>query len=719
MKPTIISTAALCLLLSTLPSFVLGRFEMAFDNYLYGEGRAPQYRAYDDQSCNRIPPITSDPRVVMSIAMRSTPEGIDIGYNTRPPPAIAFYFDPNPAAPGPQHCLDSQLVMVARYYGMPESQEFFFSPLGEITHFKVVDEGSYPWRMWDENVGYENGDIGRIGTVIWATGEGWRRRRGTDVMIRDVGYDWQPVIRAGQDWITSEDPDSGSSGEGEGNVARVGDILDDDDDGESSNSDTLMLRRLPPRQPYNPAVQEEEEQEDSPGFSPPRGLRASRQRANDGENLGYSPLINPSMEDHDGYAGSVDFEFPEEEEEAFRDYTDPDEMARQEMYHTRRIFQLADLQRQQQRMAMMEPVTFNGRLMQGRNDAIVAGNYTAIPESQRHRSYGDLVSNGWYIDPEQELRARWQEYMRIAFLRFKEQHGIAAGVTVEQLTERERGLFVDFLRRDGTPMFFQDSYMRPIINSHAQQQLINSFGLPPALPDQQAANLRPNPFLRIEEDLEDAIRDGGRRVAAQRERERAAQDRYNRRIEQLRRQNEIANNRARQITMVRDPNWANQRRRQRQRRRRPLRQDDLGFVIDSDAEGFENYAGARSRIMRNQPGARRVNRNLEQEINAWDDLIVEADDEYEAGWNIPDLEPPAPVPQPLVDGGGWEGFQPPAFNFGGVIPPELLRRPPSPSTEPGDNPRNMAEEEGEEVIDPDAPLPRFQRFNSAASSSPE
>ncbi|KAF3285609.1 hypothetical protein TWF132_009471 [Orbilia oligospora] len=710
MKPTIVLTAALCLLLSTLPSFVLGSFEMAFDNYLYGEGRAPQYRAYDDQSCNRIPPITSDPRVVMSIAMRSTPEGIDTGYNTRPPPAIAFYFDPNPTAPGPQHCLDSQLVMVARYYGMPDSQEFFFSPLGEITHFKVVDEGSYPWRMWDENVGYENGDIGRVGTVIWATGEGWRR---TNVMVRDVGYDWQAVIRAGQDWITSEDPDSESSREGEGNVARVGDIIDDDDDdGESSGSDTLALRRLPPRQPYNRAVEEEEEEEDSAGFTPPHGLRAPRQRASDEENMGYSP----SMEDHDGYAG-VDFEFPEEEA-AFQDYTEPDEVARQEMYHTRRIFQLADLQRDQQRMAMMEPVNFNGRLMQGRNDAIVAGNYTAIPKSQRHRSYGDLVSNGWYIDPEQELRARWQEYMRIAFLRFKERHGIAAGVTAEQLTQGERDLFVDFLRRDGTPMFFQDSYMRPIINSHAQQQLINSFGPPPALPDQQAADLRPNPFLRIEEDLEDAIQNGGGRIAAQRERERVAQGRHNRRMEQLRHQSEIANNRARQIIMVRDPNWANQRRRQRQqRRRRPLRQDDLGFLIDSDAEGFENYAGARSRILRNQPGARRVNRNLHQEIDAWDDLVVEADDEYEAGWNVPDLEPPPPIPQAVVNEGNWGFLQPPAFNFGGVIPPELLRRPPSPSTEPGDNPGNMAEEE-EEVIDPDAPLPRFQRFNSEPSSSP-
>ncbi|KAF3152682.1 hypothetical protein TWF569_002984 [Orbilia oligospora] len=688
MKPTIILTAALCLLLSTLPSFALGSFEMAFDNYLYGEGRAPQYRAYDDQSCNRIPPITSDPRVVMSIAMRSTPEGIDTGYNTRPPPAIAFYFDPNPTAPGPQHCLDSQLVMVARYY----------------------DEGSYPWRMWDENIGYENGDIGRVGTVIWATGEGWRR---TDVMVRDVGYDWQAVIRAGQDWITSEDPDSESSREGEGNVARVGDILDDDDDGESSDSDTLALRRLPPRQPYNRAVEEEEE--NSVGSTPPRGLRAPRQRANYEENMGY----RPSMEDHDGYAG-VDFEFPEEEAafRTFQDYTEPEEVARQEMYHTRRIFQLADLQRDQQRMAMMEPVTFNGRLMQGRNDAIVAGNYTAIPESQRHRSYGDLVSNGWYIDPEQELRARWQEYMRVAFLRFKERHGIAAGVTTEQLTQGERDLFVDFLRRDGTPMFFQDSYMRPIINSHAQQQLINSFGPPPALPDQQAADLRPNPFLRIEEDLEDAIQNGGGRIAAQRERERVAQGRHNRRMEQLRHQNEIANNRARQITMVRDPNWPNQRRRQRQqRRRRPLRQDDLGFLIDSDAEGFENYAGARSRILRNQPGARRVNRNLHQEIDAWDDLVVEADDEYEAGWNVPDLEPPPPIPQAVVNEGNWGFLQPPAFNFGGIIPPELLRRPPSPSTEPGDNPGNMAEEE-EEVIDPDAPLPRFQRFNSEPSSSP-
>ncbi|KAF3279123.1 hypothetical protein TWF970_004231 [Orbilia oligospora] len=686
MKPAIISTAALCLLLSTLPSFVLGSFEMAFDNYLYGEGRAPQYRAYDDQSCNRIPPITSDPRIVMSIAMRSTPEGLDTGYNTRPPPAIAFYFDPNPTAPGPQHCLDSQLVMVAKYY----------------------DEGSYPWRTWDENVGYENGDIGRIGTVIWATGEGWRR---TDVMVRDVGYDWQPVIRAGQDWITSEDPDSESLGEGEGNVARVGDIFNDDDE-ESSDSDTLALRRLPPRQPYNPAVEEEEE-EDSVGFSPPRGLRAPRQRANDEENMGY----NPSMEDHDGYAG-VDFEFPEEEA-AFQNYTEPDEVARQEMYHTRRILQLADLQRDQQRMAMMAPVTFNGRLMQGRNDAIVAGNYTAIPESQRHRSYGDLVSNGWYIDPEQELRARWQEYMRIAFLRFKERHGIAAGATAEQLTQRERDLFVDFLRRDGTPMFFQDSYMRPIINSHTQQQLINSFGPPPvlALPDQPAANLQPNPFLGIEEDLEDAIQNGGERVAAQRERERVAQNRHNRRMEQLRLQNENANNRARQITMVRDPNWANQRRRQRQRRRRPLRRDDLGFLIDSDAEGFENWAGARSRIMRNQPGARRVNRNLQPEIDAWDDLVVEADDEYEAGWNIPDLEPPLPIPQPVVEG-NWGVLQPPGFNFGGFIPPELLGRPPSPSTEPGDNPGNMAEEE-EEVIDPDAPLPQFQRFNSEPSSSQE
>ncbi|KAK6513141.1 hypothetical protein TWF506_009307 [Arthrobotrys conoides] len=736
MKSKIISTTAICLL-STLPNLVFASFEMAFDNYLYGEGRAPQYRAYDDQGCNRIPPITTDPRVIISIALRTTTVGLNTGYNTRPPPAIAFYFNPNPTGPGP-HCIDSQLVMIGRYHDFADSQEFFFTPLPDITHFRVVDdEESYAWRMWDENVDGTNGDIGRIGTVVYATGEGWRTSVRNDIMVRDLEFDWTPVIRGGRDWVSSSG-DSGveeeeEEGEGEEEVVSEGGVSD-------SSSDPLALRRIPPR--LNPVPEiEDVGGEDSLGFSP---LRASRQSA-----LGMD-LDLLAFDGYDNLDQVDQFQSPPplpQVDEEFGNPTEEEEVDRQERYHTERVFQLADLQQQQRRRAMMEPITDLERIVRVRNQQIDGGNYTPIPPSQRHRSYGDLVQSGWFIDSERELRARWQEYMTIAFLRFKERHGIGAEVSADRLTQRQRDLFVDFLRRDGTPMFFQETYMRPIINSHAQQQLINSFGPPPPSavfqPDEQVADVRPNPFLRFDNDFEDAVQNGGSRQANQRNsngRTLAAQQRYNQRMEQLRRQNEMANQRGFRINMVRDPQAAQvaDLRRRRQQQQQQQRQFE-GIPLN----GFENPAGARSRIMRNQPGRRGgrggPNRNLEDEIDAWD-IIAAQDDDYEAGWNVPDLdlgrvapgndEPPAPV---IAAGGGLQFGPLPAVNNNNnnnrpnwavlqaplQIPRMFWSPPPSPSTEPGDNVEDVAEEEEEEEegIGEGEEGPRFGRFDSDASGS--
>ncbi|RVD89569.1 uncharacterized protein DFL_000572 [Arthrobotrys flagrans] len=160
MKSTLISIATLYLL-STLPGLVL---------------------------------VDGNPNTVISIALRSTTGGINTGYNAHPPPAIAFSLSPNPTGAGP-HCIDPQLVMIGRYYNIENSQEIFFGPLGQITHFKVVDgEESHAWRMWDENVRGEGGE--RIGAVVWADGNRWRTSYGNNMMVRVLEFDWQPTIKA-------------------------------------------------------------------------------------------------------------------------------------------------------------------------------------------------------------------------------------------------------------------------------------------------------------------------------------------------------------------------------------------------------------------------------------------------------------------------------------------------------------------------------------------
>ncbi|KAK6337141.1 hypothetical protein TWF718_009925 [Orbilia javanica] len=661
MKP-LISTAAICLL---LPTLVLGSFEMAFDNYAYGEGRAPRYRSYDDNTCNRIPPVDGQPNTIISIALRSTTEGINVGYNTHPPPAVAFYISPNPSAPGP-HCVDSQLVMIAKYYNYENIQEFFFTPLGAVTHFRVVDdEEGHAFRMWRENSGPRDESNGN-GVVVWADGNRWRTSLENNVMVRVLGYDWSEVIEAGEDWIPSSD----------------------DSDLEE-------------------AVEEEEEEE---GWGD-----------NGGGSIGFSDLPGNYSDAGDSPRNRVEVEVEEQEDEDIEELdfpTEAQEVERQERYHTQRILQLSNLQDRQRARAMEFPRTATDRLMVARNDEIDGGNYTPIPPSQRHRSYGELLDNGWYIDPEQELRARWQEYMTIAFLRFKARHGIADNVSADELTQRQRDLFVDFLRRDGTPLFFQDLYMRPITNSHAQQQLINSFGPPVGMAGgREGVRLNPNPFLQFDQDFDDAIENGARRNINANA---LAQQRLDQRREELQRQNQIANRRAIQMNMVQNDG--------RVLEMNPARRLALAAARRGGRGGggihignFENDMGARSRIIRDQRRNRRpVNRQLADEIDAaagvvdennpWDEFLA---DEMDAGWRLPLVDnggPPAPVPS--LDA---QPNQVPAPLFGFNIPAMFLRPPPSPSTEA----ENNAEENAQEVAagDDAGEAPQLARFDSSGSGS--
>ncbi|KAK6343655.1 hypothetical protein TWF730_011246 [Orbilia blumenaviensis] len=670
MRPTIISNAGALWLLSALPNLVMGDFEMAFDNYVYGEGRAPTYRAYDDRTCNRVPPV-GVPDILVSIALRSSTQGIQTGYNTRPPPAIAFYRHLNPTGPSP-HCVDDALVMVARFYDVPNTVQFFRSPLSRITHFKVIDdEQSHAWRVWDENVprddvrpelwdpDYPDADLdNRSGIVIWATdGNRWRSEPNNSILYRPLNYDWQARIRLPEEL----DSDNGSS---------INDLPS-----EGSDIQEIMAFR--------------------PDMSPQR-----RGGPEDEDSMGFDLRRVDS-------AGSADVPYD--------DLTEEEQVERQQEYHTGRIFQMANLQERQRQRAMEEPMDPDGLLMRARNDEIDGGNYTPIPPSQRNRTYEQLLTNGWYIDPQQELRARWQEYMTIAFLRFKEQHGLNNDVSVAELTPRQREAFVEFLRLDGTPMFFEEPYIRTLLNIYAHQQMIESF-MPG--PGGNAGGMIANPFL-----VPDGIR-GGAMEAENRgiDPQRAALARLQNRRAELQRQNQLAGRGAGggfRLNMVRNPRAMRQPAELNAARRLAGAQIALN--------NFENDFGARSRIRRNRdrPPA---NRNINADLDGWNDL---ADDELEAEWDLPEPGPepadlgriavqldsdddaPAPLPRPNPLGplAGWFQalFQPPPQQPPVGLPIRFWQPPASPSTE--------AENAGEEVEDPQGPIPQLERFDSSGTGS--
>ncbi|KAK6507920.1 hypothetical protein TWF481_006341 [Arthrobotrys musiformis] len=644
MKSLFLSTAASLL----LPSLVRASFEMAFDNYEYTTTQPPQYRAYDDTACNHIPPVTGQPKRIISIAMRSTAEGLNTGYNTRPPPAMAFYTSPGA---GP-HCVPEKLGMVVRYYAGLDTQQVFLSPLGGVTHFMVVEGGSEAVEILDGVAGHGEG----VGRVVWDDGGVWRLAGEVEISDAQEGFSSSSSSSSGDDdWVEEE----GGSG-------------DDADGGEDRVLDGGNIA-------------------DSMGFSPPVRVEYINSQS-------ASPAEMRRIEEDISDAPVSEDQIEEEEELTLSEQVD-----RQERYHTRRIFRLADLQDQQRARAMEIPRTAADRLMVARNDEIDGGNYTPIPQSQRHRSYGELLENGWYIDPEQELRARWQEYMTIAFIRFRERHGLSDFVTPETLTRQQRDLFVDFLR-DGTPMFFHETYMRPILNSHAQQQMINNFGPPPAMlqrPQQRDVANMPNAFLQFDQDLEAAME--GDELPPLDNNHRAMQ-RLRRRRELIQRQNELAGGnpgRNMRINMLR--NNVNPRPR-----------------VD-DFDEIENLGGG-NRIMRQRGGGRRAGRNLNGLDGFQQDEIDPLEDEVDAAWRIPEPEGAGeqdiPIPPmnlgaaPLVNRPGlvqWAPPPQPQVNAG-LFPWRFALQPPSPSTEAGADAGDEGDLEG-------VSTPPFGPFDSSGPGS--